>query len=93
LTKNLNPSSGKKKTAYSTNGADFSGDQHVEECKFTHLYLLIQAQVHMDQRPPHKTRYTESIRRENVKEHPTYWHGGKYPEKNTNDPSSKIRYR
>jgi hypothetical protein len=32
LTKELKPSSGKK-TAFSTNGADSTGGQHIEECK------------------------------------------------------------
>jgi hypothetical protein len=31
-----------KKTAFSTNGAGSTGDQHVEECKLIHSYLLVQ---------------------------------------------------
>ena len=32
-----------KKTSFSTNGADSTGDQHVEECKLIHSYLLVQS--------------------------------------------------
>ena len=32
-----------KKAAFSTNGADSTGGQHVEECKLIHSYLLVQS--------------------------------------------------
>jgi hypothetical protein len=38
--KNQKPSSGKK-IAFSTNVADSTGGQHVEECKLTHSYLPV----------------------------------------------------
>jgi hypothetical protein len=33
----------RKKTVFSTNGADLSGSQHVEECKLIHSYLPVQS--------------------------------------------------
>jgi hypothetical protein len=42
LTKDLNPSSGKK-TAFSTYGAGSIGSQHVQECKLIHPYLLVKS--------------------------------------------------
>jgi hypothetical protein len=51
----------KKKTAFSTNGAGSTGGQHVEKCKSTYSHLY-KAQVHVDQGPLHKTRYTETSR-------------------------------
>jgi hypothetical protein len=53
LTKELKPSSGKK-IAFLSNDADSTGGQHVEECKSTHSYLLVKAQVKVDQGSPHK---------------------------------------
>ena len=53
MTKELESSSGKK-TAFSTNGAGSTGGHHVEECKSTHSYLLVKAQVKVDQGSPHK---------------------------------------
>ena len=47
----------------------------------------------MHQRPPLKTRYTESIRREIREELGTYWNKGKFPEQDTNVLDSKINYR
>jgi hypothetical protein len=41
LTRELKPSSGKKR-AFSTNGAGTTGGYHVEECKLIHSYLLVQ---------------------------------------------------
>jgi hypothetical protein len=58
---------GKKKTAFLANDACLIGSLHVKECKLIHFYLLA-AQVQVDQRPPYKTRYTESYRRESEKE-------------------------
>ena len=52
-----------KKTAFSKIGAGSMDSQHVKECKFIHSYLLYKAQVHVDQGPPHKTRYTETNRK------------------------------
>jgi hypothetical protein len=42
LTKKLKPTSGKK-TIFSTNPAGSPGDQHVDECKSIHSYLLVQS--------------------------------------------------
>jgi hypothetical protein len=42
LAKELKLSSGEKKT-FSTNGAESTGVQHVEECKSIHSYLLVQS--------------------------------------------------
>jgi hypothetical protein len=36
------PASGGKRAAFLTNGAGFTGGQHVEECKSIHSYLLVQ---------------------------------------------------
>jgi hypothetical protein len=90
LTKELKPSSGKK-TAFPTNDADSSGDQHVEECKLIHSYLPVKAHVQVDQRSPHKTRYTKSNRRESGETSQTYGTGKKVPEQNTNSSCSKIK--
>jgi hypothetical protein len=43
LTKELKPSTRKKKTAFSTNDASSTGGQNVEECKSIHSYLLVQS--------------------------------------------------
>jgi hypothetical protein len=90
LTKELKPSSGKK-TAFSTNGAGSTGSKHVEECKLIHSYLS--AKVQADQGPPHKTRYTESNRRESRKISRTRGQRGKLPEEDTNGLFSKIKIR
>ena len=45
----------------------------------------------MDQQPPHKTRYTESNRRECGGKSQTHGHRGKVPEQSTNDLCSKIK--
>jgi hypothetical protein len=57
-----------KKRAFSTNGAGSTGGQQVEECTSIYSYLLYKAQVQVDQEPTHKTRYTESNRRESGEE-------------------------
>ena len=49
-----------KKIAFSKNVAVSTGNQDVEECKSTHSY----PQVQEDQGPQHKTRYTETNRKE-----------------------------
>jgi hypothetical protein len=41
LTKELKPSNGKR--AFSMNGAGSTGDQHEEECKLIHSYLLVES--------------------------------------------------
>jgi hypothetical protein len=58
--KNPNPSTGKK-IVFSKNGAGSTGCQHVQECKLIHTFSLYKAQVQVDQEPPYKTRYTETI--------------------------------
>jgi hypothetical protein len=40
---------------------------------------LHKAQVQVDQGPQHKTRYTESNRKESGKEPRTHWHRGTFP--------------
>jgi hypothetical protein len=59
----LKPYSGKE-TAFSKDG----GGSNVEECKLTHSYLLIQSTSPSGSRTLHKTRYTESSRRESGEE-------------------------
>jgi hypothetical protein len=79
-----------KKTPFSTNGVGLTGGQHVEECKSIHPYLLAQTQVQVDQGLPHKTRDTETYRRESEEKPQTYGHRGTFPEQNTNGLCSKI---
>ena len=47
----------------------------------------------MDQGLPHKTRYTESNRRESGEKPGIHGHKGNFPEKKTNDLFSKINNR
>ena len=54
------------------------------------LISLYKAQVQVDQGPPHKTRYTETNRRESRGKPRTHGHSGKFPEQNTNGLCSKI---
>jgi hypothetical protein len=66
LTKKLKPSSGKI-TPFSTNGAGSTEGQHVEEYKSIHFYLLMQSSSPSGSKTsilPHKTRYTETNRKE-----------------------------
>jgi hypothetical protein len=63
LIKKLKPFNGEK-AAFSATGTGSTVDQHEEECKLTRTYLLHKTQVQVDQGPPHKTRYTESNRKE-----------------------------
>ena len=42
MTKELKTFSGKKKTAFFTNGAGSTADLHAEKCKLAHSYLLVQ---------------------------------------------------
>ena len=55
------------------------------------LSSLYKAQVQVDQRPPHKTRYTETNRTESGEELRIYWHRENFPEQNTNGLCSKIK--
>jgi hypothetical protein len=55
------------------------------------LISLYKGQIQVDQGPPHKTRYTESNRRENREEPQTHGHWGNFPEQNTNGLCSKIK--
>jgi hypothetical protein len=64
LKRELKPSNGKTKTAFSTNGAGTTGGYHVEECKLIHSYLLVQNSSLRDQGTAHKTRDTETCRGE-----------------------------
>jgi hypothetical protein len=45
----------------------------------------------VDQGPPHKTRYTESNRKESGKEPQTHGHRDNFPEQNTNDFAVRSR--
>jgi len=79
----LKSSSGKK-TAFSTNGPGSTGSEHVEECKSIHSYLLVKHQVQVDLGPPHKTRYSETNRRESGEKPRIHGHRGKFSEQNAN---------
>jgi hypothetical protein len=57
----------------------------------TSIFITLQkAQIQVNQGPQHKTKYTESNRRESGKEPQTHWGRGKFPEQNTNGSGSKI---
>ena len=90
LANELKPSSGKKK-AFSTNGAESTGSQHVEGYKFIHSIYLKKAEVHVDQQPPHQTRDNEFNRKESVEEPGANGHRGKFPEHNINSLCFKIK--
>ena len=77
-----------KKTAFSTNGT--TSGQHVEESNLTILISLYKAQVQVNQGPPHKTRCTETNRKESGEEPKGHGHRGNFPEQNTNSLCSKI---
>ena len=47
----------------------------------------------MDQGPPHKTRHTETIRKETWEDPGGLGHRGKVPEQNTNSLRTKIKNR
>jgi hypothetical protein len=51
-----------KKRAFLTNGVGSTDGQPVENCN------LYKSQVQVDQGHPHKTRYTETYRKENGEE-------------------------
>ena len=53
--------------------------------------LVYKTQVQIDQRPPHKTRYTETIRSECGKELRTHRHRGKFTKQNINGLCFKIK--
>ena len=72
-------------------GADSTGSQHAEGCKLIHSYLPIQTKVQVDQGPPHKTRNTETNRRESGEEVGVRGHRGNFPEQNSNSLCSKIK--
>ena len=77
LIKELKPSN-EKKTAFSTNGTGSPSQQHVEECKSIHSYLLVKVQFQVDQGLLHKTRYTEINRRESGEVPRTHDHSMAY---------------
>lgn len=56
LTNKLRPFSGKKKTAFTTNGARLIGVQHVEENKLIHFYHLTQSSSPSGLMASHKIR-------------------------------------
>jgi hypothetical protein len=45
----------------------------------------------VDQGPPHKTRYTETNRKESGEEPQAHGHKGNFPEQNTNSLCSKFK--
>jgi hypothetical protein len=68
----------------STNGAGLTGSQSAcWRMKTDPCVTLHKTQVQMDQGPQHKTRYTESNRRESGKEPWTHWNCRKVPKQNT----------
>jgi hypothetical protein len=89
MTKEIKPSSGKM-IAFVTNSIGSTEGQHVEKCKLTILISLYKAQVPVDQRPPHKTIYTESNRKGSEKDPGTHEHRGNFPEQNSNGFFSNI---
>ena len=56
-----------------------------------HSYLLYKDQVQVDQGPPHKTRFSETNRRESREQHQTHGHRRKVPEQNTNSYALRSR--
>jgi hypothetical protein len=82
----------KKDSIFKKIGAGLSVIQNIEECKLTILISLYKAQLHSDQGPSYKTRYTEFIRRESKKEPQMHRHRGKLLEQNTNGLGCKINY-
>jgi hypothetical protein len=52
---------------------------------------LHKVQFEIDQLPQHKTRYTDSNKRESGKESRTHLHGVKFPKQDSNDSGSKIK--
>ena len=74
-----------------TNGVGTSGSQHVENGNLPILSSFHKAQVQVDQRPPPKTRDTETYRGESEEEPQTHGHRAKFPEQNTNDLCCKIK--
>jgi hypothetical protein len=67
-----------RRKASSINDAGLTGSYYVENENRAIFVALHKAQGQVDQRPQHKTRYTESNRRESGKEPPTYGHGGSF---------------
>jgi len=57
----------------------------------SNLIALYKAQVHVDQEPPHKIRYTQTNRRKSGEEPQTHGNRGKFPEQNTNGLCSMIK--
>ena len=57
------------------------------------LILLYTAQIQVDQRPPHKTRYTESNRHVSGGKSQTHGNRGNFPEQNTKGLFTKINNR
>ena len=52
---------------------------------------MYKAQFQVDQGTPHKTRYTETYRRESGEKPQIQGHRGKIPKQNTNSLCSKIK--
>ena len=53
-------------------------------CRRMHIDPLYNAPIQVDQRTPHKTRHTETNRKESGEEPWAYGHRGNFPEQNTN---------
>ena len=52
---------------------------------------MYKAQVQLDQGPPHKTRYTETNRKESGEEPGAHGYRGDFPEQDTNSLCPKIK--
>ena len=65
FSKKLKLCNGEKK-ASSNNGADITGCHYVEHWKYTLVYHHVQNSSQGDQRPQHKSRYTEPDRTGNA---------------------------
>ena len=77
LTKEVKPSS-EKMTAFSTNGAGSTEGYHVEEWELIHSYLLVLRSNLSGSRTPHKTRDSETYRRESGRKPWKYGNRGKF---------------
>jgi hypothetical protein len=80
LTKELKPSSGKKRQRFQQMVLVQQGVSMQKNANQSILISLDKAQVQVDQGPPHKTRYTETDRRKSGEEPGAHGHRGNFPE-------------
>ena len=90
LKKELKPSSGKRQHFQQMVMVQLEVSMQ-KNANWSILVSLYKAKVHMDQRPPHKTRYTETNRKEGGKEPGAHGHRGNFLEQNTISFCSKIK--